>query len=62
MSIEQMFQQMYYNDFNEKVTQVMKTDGNIEQLSKNNKRFLEILGVDIHKENVNHYKVGTIAI
>ena len=57
MRIEQMFQQMYYNDFNEKVTQVMKTDGNIEQLSKNNKRFLEILGVDIHKENVNHYKV-----
>ena len=57
MSIEQMFQQMYYNDFNEKVTQVMKIDGNIEQLSKNNKRFLEILGVDIHKENVNHYKV-----
>ena len=57
MSIEQMFQQMYYNDFNEKVTQVMKIDGNIEQLSKNNKRFLEILGADIHKENVNHYKV-----
>ena len=57
ISIEQMFQQMYYNDFNEKVTQVMKIDGNIEQLSKNNKRFLEILGADIHKENVNHYKV-----
>ena len=57
MSIEQMFQQMYYNDFNEKVTQVMKIDGNIEQLSKNNKRFLEILGTDTHKENVNHYKV-----
>ena len=43
MSIEQIFEQEYYNDFNEKVTQIGKIDQNIEQLSKNDKRFLEIL-------------------
>ena len=39
MSIEQMFEQMYYNDFNEKGAQIGKIDGNLEQLSKNDKKF-----------------------
>ena len=41
MSIEQMFEQMYYNGFNEKGTQIGKIDVNIEQLSKNNKKFFK---------------------
>ena len=56
MSIEQMFEQMYYNDFNEKGAQIGKIDGNIEQLSKNDKRFLEILDAGT-KKNENHYEV-----
>ena len=31
MSIEQMFEQMYYNNFNEKGIQIGKLDGNIER-------------------------------
>ena len=42
MSKEQMFEPMYYSDFTEKGAQVGKIDGNLEQLSKNDKRFLEI--------------------
>ena len=56
LSIEQMFEQMYYNDFNEKGNQTGKIDGIIEQLSKNDKRFLEILDVD-SRVNGNHYEV-----
>ena len=56
ISIEQMFEQMYYNDFNEKGAQIGKIDGNIEQLSKNDKRFLEILDAGT-KKNGNHYEV-----
>ena len=41
MSIEQMFEQMYYNDFNEKGTQIGKIDVNIEQLSKNKKKIFK---------------------
>ena len=40
MSIEQMFEQMYYGDFTEKGAQIEKIDGNLEQLSKNDRRFL----------------------
>ena len=40
MSIEQIFEQMYYNDFTEKGAQIGKIDGNLEQLSKNDRRFL----------------------
>ena len=39
MSIEQMFEQMYYSDMTEKGAQIGKIDGNPEQLSKNGKRF-----------------------
>ena len=42
MSIEQMFEPMYYSDFTEKGAQIGKIDGNLEQLPKNDKRFLEI--------------------
>ena len=49
MSVKQMFKQMYYNGFNEKGTQIGKIDGNIEQLLKNDKRFLENFGCR-HKE------------
>ena len=38
-----MFEQMYYSDFTEKEAQIGKIDGNLEQLSKNDRRFLEIL-------------------
>ena len=34
MGIEQMFEQVYYNDFNEKGAQIGKIGGNLEQLSK----------------------------
>ena len=51
-----MFEQMYYNDFNEKTAQIGKIDGNIEQLSKNGKRLLEILDA-VTKKNENHYEV-----
>ena len=56
ISIEQMFEQIYYNDFNEKGAQIGKIDGNIEQLSKNDKRFLETLDAAT-KKNENHYEV-----
>ena len=56
MSIEQMFEQIYYNDFNEKGAQIGKIDGNIEWLSKNDKRFLEILDAGTRK-NGNHYEL-----
>ena len=53
MSIEQMFEQMYYSDFTEKGAQIEKIDGNLEQLSKNDRRFLEILDAGTRK-NGNH--------
>ena len=56
MITEQMFEQMYYNDFNEKVTQIGKIDENIEQPLKNDKRFLEILDAGTRK-NWNHYEI-----
>ena len=56
MSIEQMFEQIYYNDFNEKRAQTRKIDGNLEQLSKTDKRFPEILDAGTRK-NGNHYDV-----
>ena len=56
ISIEQMSEQMYHNDFNKKRAQIGKIDGNIEQLSKNDKRFLEILDAGT-KKNGNHYEV-----
>ena len=43
MSVKRTFEHMYYNNFNEKRTQIGMIDGNIEQLSKNDKRFLVIL-------------------
>ena len=39
MSIDQISEQMYYNDFNGKGAQIRKIDGNLEQLSKNDKKF-----------------------
>ena len=56
MSIEQMFEQMHYNDVNEKGAQIGEIDGNLEQLSKNYKRFPEILDTGTRK-NGNHYEV-----
>ena len=56
MSIEQMFEQKFYSDFTEKGAQIGKIDGNLEQLSKNDKRFLEILDAGTRK-NGNHYEV-----
>ena len=56
MSIEQMFEQMYYSDFTEKEAQIGKIDGNLEQLSKNDRRFVEILDAGTRK-NGNHYEV-----
>ena len=47
---------MYYNDFNGKGAQTGKIDGNIEQLSKNGKRFLEIVDAAT-KKNENDYEV-----
>ena len=49
MSIEQMFEQMYYSDFTEKEAQIGKIDGNLEKLSKNDWRFLEILDAGTRK-------------
>ena len=40
MSKDMSIEQMYYNDLNEKGTQIGKIDENTEQLSKNDKRFL----------------------
>ena len=63
MSIEQMFEQIYYNDFNQKGVQIGKIDGNHEQLSKNgklskiDKRFVEVLDAGTRK-NRNHYEVS----
>ena len=56
MSIEQMFEQKFYSDFTEKGAQIGKIDGNLEQLSKNDKRFLEILDAGTRK-NGNHYEL-----
>ena len=56
MSVEQKFELIYYNDFNEKGAQIWKMDGNIEQLSKNDKRYLEMLDAGTGK-NGNHYEV-----
>ena len=56
MSIEQMFEQMYYSDFTEKEAQIGKIDENLEQLSKNDRRFLEILDAGTRKIG-NHYEV-----
>ena len=47
---------MYYNDFSEEGSHIGKMDDNLEQLSKNDKRFLEILDTDTRK-NQNHYEV-----
>ena len=51
-----MFEQMYYDDFIEKGAQIGKIDGNLEQLSKNDKRFQEVLDASIRK-NRSHYEV-----
>ena len=51
-----MFEHMYYSDFTEKGAQIGKIDGNLEQLSKNDKRFLEILNAGTRK-NGNHYEL-----
>ena len=51
-----MFEQMYYSDFTEKEAQIGKIDGNLEQLSKNDRRFVEILDAGTRK-NGNHYEV-----
>ena len=51
-----MFEQIYYNDFNEKGAQIGKIDGNLEELSNNDKRFVEILDAGTRK-NGNHYEV-----
>ena len=51
-----MFEQMYYDDFIEKGAQIGKIDGNLEQLSKNDKRFLEILDAGT-KKNESNYEV-----
>ena len=56
MSIEQMFEQMYCNDFNGKGAQIETIDRNLKQLSKNGNRFLEILDVGTRK-NKSHYEV-----
>ena len=56
MSIEQMFEQMYYNDFIEKGAQIGKVVGNLEQLSKNDQRFREILDAGT-KKNGKHCEV-----
>ena len=56
MSIEHMSQQIFSNDFSEKGAQIGKTDGNIEQQSNNDKRFLENLDADTRK-NGKHYEV-----
>ena len=56
MSIEQMFEQKFYSDFTEKGAQIGKIDGNLEQLSKNDKRFLEILDAGA-KKNESNYEV-----
>ena len=37
MSIDQMFEQIHCNDFTEKRAQIGKIDGNLQQISKNNK-------------------------
>ena len=55
-TIEQMFEQMYYNNFTERGARIGKIDGNLEQLSKNDKRFLEILDAGTRK-NGNHYEL-----
>ena len=64
MSVDQMFEHMYYNGFNEKEIQIVKTDGNIEQLLKNDKIFLENIGCRHkdhygcrHKDHWDHYDV-----
>ena len=56
MNIEHMFEQIYYNDFNEKGAQTGKIDGNLEQLPKNDKKFPEISDAGTRK-NGNHYDV-----
>ena len=56
MSIEQMLEHMYSNDFNKKGAQIGKIDGNLEELSKNDKRFLETFDIGTRK-NENHYEV-----
>ena len=55
MGIKQVFEQMYHNDFNVKGSQIGKIDDNFEQLSKNEKIFLEVLDAGTRK-NGNHYK------
>ena len=55
-SIEPMFEKISYSDFTEKGAQIGKIDGNLEQLSENYKRFLEILDASTRK-NGNHYEV-----
>ena len=57
MSIEQIIEEMYYNDCKEKGTQIGKIDMNIEQLSKNDKRFVEILDAGTRK-NGNRYEMS----
>ena len=44
-----MFEQMHYNDLNGKDTQIRKIYGNIEELSKNDQRFLKILDAGTRK-------------
>ena len=61
MSIAQMFQQMFCNDFSEKGAQIRRIDGNIAQQSKNDKRFLENLDADTRK-NGKHYEVPLLSI
>ena len=50
-----MFEQMYYSDFTEKGALIGKIDGNLEKLSKNDKRFLEISDA-VTKKNGNHFE------
>ena len=47
MSIEKMFQQMFYNDFSEKGAQIRRIDGNIEQQSKNDKTMAFMADIEV---------------
>lgn len=40
MGIDQMFEQIYYNEVNEKRTQIGMIDRDVKQLSINEKRFI----------------------
>ena len=57
VGVKEMFERMFHNDFSEVKQQQLNIIGNIEEISREDKKFLNILDTGT-KKNGNHYEVS----